>query len=59
MTTVSNTQTGERLFDSTAIGAGVGLRVLFHKRSRSNFCVDVGFGRDGSHGLYIGLRDAF
>ena len=59
MTTVSNTQTGERLFDSTAVGAGVGLRVLFHKRSRSNFCVDVGFGRDGSHGLYIGLRDAF
>jgi hypothetical protein len=59
MTTISNKATGEQLFDSTAFGAGAGLRVLVHKHSRSNLCVDVAFGGDGSHGLYIGFRDAF
>ena len=36
-----------------------GLRVLFNKRSRTNFCVDVAFGKDGAHGLYFAIQDAF
>lgn len=59
MTTISNKTTGEQLFESTAFGAGAGLRVLVHKHSRSNLCVDYAFGRSGSGGLYIGFRDAF
>jgi outer membrane protein assembly factor BamA len=59
MTTVSNRDTGEQLFDSVAIGGGAGVRLLLHKQSRSNLCVDYAFGRNGSHGLYISLRDAF
>lgn len=59
MTTTSNKATGEGLFDSAAFGAGAGLRVLVHKHSRSNLCVDYAFGRQGSRGLYIGFRDAF
>ncbi len=59
ISTLSNSSTGEHLFDNTAFGAGAGLRVLVHKQSRSNLCVDFAFGQDGSHGLYIGFRDAF
>ena len=59
VTTIGNRTTGERVFDSAAFAAGAGLRFLVHKHSRSNFCVDFAFGRDGSHGLYISFRDAF
>lgn len=59
VTTVSNSATGEQLFDQAAVGGGAGLRFLLHKQSRSNFGVDVAFGRNGSHGVYIALRDAF
>jgi hypothetical protein len=58
-TTVTNSQTGERLFDSGAIGGGGGLRLLLNKRSRTNLCFDVGFGKDGSHGIYLAVQEAF
>ena len=58
-TTVNNPTTGERLFDSVAVAGGGGLRFLIHKHSRTNFCVDYALGQNGSHGLYISLRDAF
>ena len=59
VTTIGNRSTGEHIFDSAAVGGGAGLRFLVHKQSRSNFCVDLAFGRDGSRGLYISFRDAF
>jgi hypothetical protein len=58
-TTVGSTFTGERLFDSVAVGGGFGLRARLQKRSRTNICLDFGFGREGSHGVYIGLAEAF
>jgi hypothetical protein len=58
-TTVSNLQSGERLFDSGAPGGGGGLRLLINKRSRTNLCFDVGFGKDGSRGVYLGVQEAF
>ena len=58
-TTVTNLDAGEKLFDSYAPAAGAGLRVLFNKRSRTNLCVDVAFGKDGARGLYFALQDAF
>jgi len=58
-TTVTNLETGERLFDSFAPGGGAGLRLLLNKRSRTNVCVDVGFGKQRSHGLYLGVQEAF
>jgi outer membrane protein assembly factor BamA len=58
-TTVTNAQTGEQLFDSGAIGGGGGLRVLLNKRSRTNLCFDVGFGKQGSHGIYLAVQEAF
>ena len=57
-TTVRSDMLGERLFDAVAPAAGVGLRVLLDKRSRSNICIDLGLGRSGSYGIYIGLQEA-
>jgi hypothetical protein len=58
VSTLTNHETGERLFDSGAVGGGGGLRVLLSKQSRANVCVDAGVGRR-SHGIYVGLNDAF
>ena len=58
-TSLSNRQSGEQLFDNFATGAGAGFRLLLNKRSRTNLCVDVGWGRDGSHGFYLSVQEAF
>lgn len=58
-TTVGNRDTGDRLFDKYAPGAGLGLRVLLNKRSLTNLCVDYGWGKAGSRGLYLGIQEAF
>ncbi len=58
-TTVSNLQAGEKLFDSFAPGAGVGFRLLMDKRSRTNLCVDAGWGKAGSRGVYLAIQEAF
>jgi outer membrane protein assembly factor BamA len=58
-TTASNLQGGERLFDSFATGAGAGLRLSINKRSKTNLCFDVGFGKQGSRGVYLAIQEAF
>jgi hypothetical protein len=57
--TFANTETGEQLFDGFASGAGVGLRLLMNKRSRTNICLDVGWGKQGSRGVYLAIQEAF
>ena len=58
-TTVGSTYAGESLFDSVALGAGFGFRLRLQKRSRTNVCLDFGWGREGSRGVYIALAEAF
>ena len=58
-TTLSNFASGERLFDNFAPGAGAGLRVLLNKRSKTNLCFDIGFGKQGSRGVYLAVEEAF
>lgn len=58
-TTLSNLEQDEHLFDSAAIGAGAGLRLLINKRSKTNLCFDVGFGKQGSRGIYLAVQEAF
>ena len=58
-TTLANSGSGERLFDHFATGAGAGLRLLLNKRSKTNLCFDVGFGKQGSHGVYLSVQEAF
>lgn len=57
--TLGSEQAGEGLFDSFATGAGVGLRLMLNKRSRTNLCFDVGFGKDGSRAVYFAVQEAF
>ncbi len=58
-TTVDNTETGEKLFEAYAPGAGFGFRLLLNKRSRTNLCTDYGWGKDGSRGFYLAIQEAF
>ncbi len=58
-TTVSSRDRDEHLFDSVAIGGGAGLRLLLNKRSRTNLCADLGFGKNGSVGFYLAVQEAF
>ena len=58
-TTISNLQNDEHLFDSAALGAGAGLRVLVNKHSRTNLAFDVGVGKQGSYGVYLAVQEAF
>jgi hypothetical protein len=58
-TTVDNADAGKKLFDDFAPGTGIGLRVLLNKHSRTNLTADYGWGKAGSHGLYLGIQEAF
>ena len=58
-TTVTNLDNDERLFDSFAVAGGAGLRLLINKRSKTNLCLDVGFGKQGSKGIYLAVQEAF
>ena len=58
-TTVTSLQSGERLFDAYAPAGGVGLRLLFNKRSKTNLCMDYAWGQHGLKGLYLALLEAF
>jgi outer membrane protein assembly factor BamA len=57
--TFSNKQAGERLFDSFATGAGVGLRLMMNKRSKTNLAFDVGRGNEGETRIYFAVQEAF
>lgn len=39
--------------------AGPGLRIKLNKVSKTNICVDYGFGRQGSRGLFINVGEIF
>jgi hypothetical protein len=40
-------------------GFGPGLRIKFNKVTKTNLCVDYGFGRQGSNGLFIDVGEIF
>jgi len=57
--TVSSPLQHESLGDSFATGAGLGLRVLLNKHSRTNLCADYGWGQQGSRGFYLAIQETF
>jgi hypothetical protein len=57
-TTADNPTKTVSLFGNIAPGAGVGLRVMIDKLSKSNLQVDFGVGRK-SFGVYIGVGETF
>ena len=58
-TTVTNLDNDEHLFDSFATAGGAGMRLLINKRSKTNLCLDFGFGKQGSKGVYLAVQEAF
>jgi hypothetical protein len=58
-TTVGGDVTGEKLFQSFEPATGLGLRLLLNKHSKTNLCVDYGWGVQQSRGLYLALQEAF
>jgi hypothetical protein len=46
-------------FSSLDPAGGVGLRLKFNKATDQNVRFDFGWGKDGSHGLWLGLGEAF
>ncbi len=59
VSTLTNTSTGEHLFDNVAPAGGAGLRALFNKHSRTNLCLDFAVGKAGAKGVYLAIQDAF
>jgi hypothetical protein len=57
--TIGSVESGAKLFETYAPAAGVGLRVLLNKRSRTNLTTDWGWGKAGSRGFYLGIQEAF
>jgi outer membrane protein assembly factor BamA len=46
-------------FGSPAPAGGLGVRVKLNKYSRTNIAIDYGWGRQGSHGFFVNLGEAF
>jgi outer membrane protein assembly factor BamA len=46
-------------FGSPAPAGGLGLRIKLNKYSRTNIAIDYGWGRQGSHGYFVNLGEAF
>src|SRR5450432_1222952 len=46
-------------FGIPAPAGGLGLRIKLNKYSRTNIAIDYGWGRQGSHGFFINLGEAF
>jgi hypothetical protein len=57
--TARNSRRDIQLFQYIEPGAGVGLRLLFNKNSRSNLCIDYARGAYGSSGIFLGLNEVF
>lgn len=49
----------QKLFEKTAPGVGVGLRITMDKLTRTNLGVDLGYGLDNSSGIYFNLQETF
>jgi outer membrane protein assembly factor BamA len=48
-----------KVFEAWEPGAGVGLRFLFQKQSRTTLCADFAKGKYGANGVFFGLGEAF
>ena len=57
-TTADNSSQDLKLFGSIKPGYGLGLRIMADKRSRTNLCVDYGFGNRSS-GFYLAASETF
>jgi len=52
-------ETAGNLLKPIIPGWGAGLRIKFNKFSKTNICLDYGFGLHGSNGLFVNLGEVF
>lgn len=55
----SDRDNGINLLDYIEPAGGIGLRIKFDKYSRTNLCVDFGYGRYGSKGVFMNIGEFF
>jgi hypothetical protein len=55
----SFTEEGSGRFEYIAPGYGLGLRISLNKFSRTNLCLDYGWGAHGSGGFFVNLGEVF
>jgi len=58
-TTASSDDDTRKLFEYIDPAAGLGLRVMFNRKTLSNLTVDCGFGTNGTIGVYFNLNETF
>lgn len=56
---VDNPLADQQIFEKFAFGYGAGLRIKMNKETRTNICMDIGIGQNGSAGVYFGIQEAF
>ncbi len=59
VTTASSDDGTRKLFQYFDPAAGVGLRIMFSRKTLSNLCIDFGFGADGTKGIFFNLNETF
>jgi len=59
VTTASGDDHQRQLFESFDPAMGAGLRVMFSRKTLSNLCIDLGFGADGTIGVFFNLNEGF
>lgn len=53
------TTTDTDVFGRMDASVGTGLRLKFNKHTNTNLTLDYGWGRDGSHGFFLGMGEVF
>jgi len=59
VTTASSDDGIRKLFEAFDPAAGVGLRIMFSRKTLSNLCIDFGCGADGTKGIFFNLNETF
>lgn len=55
----SFTEQGSNKFETIAPGYGAGIRIKLDKYSRTNICLDYGFGLNGNGGVFVNIGEVF
>lgn len=58
-TSATNTDASIKMFEYINTGYGLGVRFMLNEKSRTNLCLDYGFGNYGAHGFYLSVNEVF
>lgn len=58
-TSATNKDADINMFENINTGYGLGVRFMLNEKSRTNICLDYGFGNNGAHGFYLSVNEVF